>query len=815
MLTTIFSLLLLQTASPPGTLILAEDAKTPYVIYVGAGASLPEKHAAEELSAFLSRISGAVFPVRQVDSGSPPTRNAILVGPDLAAAGGIDPAKENLGAEGYVILARDRMLLIAGGRPRGTLYGVYDFLHYLLGVRWLAPDCTVIPKRDRLVLKSFRRRYVPPLEYRATDYPNSRDADWAARNHLNGTQTCCDAERGGKIKYSHFVHTFNSILNPEKYFKSHPEYFSEINGKRVGGRTQLCLTNPEVLKIAISTVKRWIKEAPDASIFSVSQNDWHNYCTCKNCRAAAKEEGSQSGPLLRFVNAIAAAIAKEHPNAVIDTLAYQYTRKPPRITKPLPNVIVRLCSIECCFSHPLESDPYNAPFRSDTERWGKVCRRLYVWDYVIDYSHSIQPFPNLYVIKPNIRFFIRNGVRGVYEEANYFSRGGEFAELRSYLMARTLWDPDYDTDKAIDEFLAGFYGEAAAPIRAYIDLLHKRAETPDRHCTIWTPPTHPLYGDEFIPRAVALFNEAERRAVKDSGKLFRVKTARLPVTYLRLARAADSRFRKEDPAFDPSVDYRKLLDRFLTVASRAGVTRVCESGRGVLSTWEKSIKPRLPAPVPFRVLLVTGHDYPGHKWKETAPLLKKILETSGRLKVTITENPDSLAAEDLSGWDVVLLHFADWGSWSASPEAGKRLADFVERGGGLAAIHFACGAFQKWPGFVKLLGRVYDRKRTHDPYRRFTVKVEDHRHPITAGLEDFPTTDELYFCLTGETKIKVLCTAHSHVTGKDELMAHVLRYGKGRVFFTPLGHDLRSLSAPGFGKLLTRACIWTAGGIVE
>ena len=133
----------------------------------------------------------------------------------------------------------------------------------------------------------------------------------------------------------------------------------------------------------------------------------------------------------------------------------------------------------------------------------------------------------------------------------------------------------------------------------------------------------------------------------------------------------------------------------------------------------------------------------------------------------------------------------------------------------LAAIHFACGAFRKWPGFVKLLGRIYDPKKAHDPYRRFTVKIKDRSHPITAGLDEFATTDELYFCLKGKTKIKTLCTAHSQVTGKDELMAYVLEYGKGRVFFTPLGHDTRSMSAPGFGKLLTRACLWVAGGIPD
>jgi hypothetical protein len=121
----------------------------------------------------------------------------------------------------------------------------------------------------------------------------------------------------------------------------------------------------------------------------------------------------------------------------------------------------RLCSIECCFAHPLESDGLNASFREDLEGWAKICNRLWVWDYVINYAHCIMPFPNLWVLRPNIAFYIRNHVTGIYEEANYFSRGGELAELRTYIIAKTLWDPEYDTEKAIAEFLAGYYGPAA------------------------------------------------------------------------------------------------------------------------------------------------------------------------------------------------------------------------------------------------------------------------------------------------------------------------------------------------------------------
>ena len=133
--------------------------------------------------------------------------------------------------------------------------------------------------------------------------------------------------------------------------------------------------------MAIEQVRQWIKDAPEATFFSVSQNDWGNYCQCPNCTALAEHEGSQSGPLIEFVNAIADALKDDYPNVTIDTLAYQYTRKPPKYTRPRPNVCVRLCSIECCFAHPLESDPFNATFVADIRDWAKICNRLYIWDY--------------------------------------------------------------------------------------------------------------------------------------------------------------------------------------------------------------------------------------------------------------------------------------------------------------------------------------------------------------------------------------------------------------------------------------------------
>ena len=152
-----------------------------------------------------------------------------------------------------------------------------------------------------------------------------------------------------------------------------------------------------------------------------------------------------------------------------------------------------------------------------------------------------------------------------------------------------------------------------------------------------------------------------------------------------------------------------------------------------------------------KVVIVTGIDYPGHKWKETAPVLAAELRKDPRLKVDVVETPEFLASEKLADYDVAVLHFMNWETPDPGEKARQNLVDFTKKGGGLVAVHFACGAFQGWPEFEKLVGRVYDpNMRPHDPHGAFEVRITDANHPIMQGLKAFETTDELYTCLAGQ-----------------------------------------------------------------
>jgi len=214
-----------------------------------------------------------------------------------------------------------------------------------------------------------------------------------------------------------------------------------------------------------------------------------------------------------------------------------------------------------------------------------------------------------------------------------------------------------------------------------------------------------------------------------------------------------------------------------------------------------------------RVLIVTGEDYPGHKWKLTTPVLKDQIAKDARLAVDVSEDLNTLRSPELHGYDAVVLHFKNYDPEVPGRAGFDNLAKFVERGGGVVLVHFACGAFQEFKDdFAKLAGRAWNPKmRGHDPRGEFQVNIVDADHPITRGMESFKTDDELYTCLDGDTPIKVLAQSQSTVDRKQYAMAFVLQYGEGRVFHCPLGHDVKAFSFPAVGELFRRGTAWVAG----
>lgn len=413
-------------------------------------------------------------------------------------------------------------ITIESSEACGIIYGSYAFLE-ALGFRFLAPDCEVVPPQLPALPNGITEER-PAFRSRELFWREAMDGAFAVRLRLNSTRSSITPRQGGKMMFYNFSHSFNALVPVEKWFSTHPEYFSMINGQRISEKTQLCLSNPDVLKLCIEGVKQWARDNPACNIFSVSMNDWYNACECPACRAVDEQEESQAGSVIRFVNKVAEEVEKEFPKAQIHTFAYLYCRKPPKLTKPRHNVIVRLCSIECCFSHPIREcnrerggiDVQNgsainfsdAPvtesrFIRDLKAWSGICENLFIWDYTTNYANYLLPFPNLNVLQENLRLFRDYGVKGVFEQGNFaHGRTSALAQLKIYLLSKLLWNPDDDAAGLTEEFIRGYYGSAAQPMLEYVRLWQNAAG--EHHVGIYDMPDSPWLNDKLLARASGL-----------------------------------------------------------------------------------------------------------------------------------------------------------------------------------------------------------------------------------------------------------------------------------------------------------------------
>jgi len=215
---------------------------------------------------------------------------------------------------------------------------------------------------------------------------------------------------------------------------------------------------------------------------------------------------------------------------------------------------------------------------------------------------------------------------------------------------------------------------------------------------------------------------------------------------------------------------------------------------------------------PIRVLIVTGVDYPGHPWRELALQLRKALGASDKIDVRLADDVEVLGTDLIFDYDVLMLNFKNYDPLKREKVAQVNLLRFIREGGGLMFFHFTCGAFENWPEFGQIAGRVWNPElRAHDPHGQFTVQITKKEHPIMQGLSDFQILDELYTCTDAKREVEVLAEAKSVVDGKMYPMAFVFEEGRGRGFHTLLGHDERSFHSPELTKMLQNAAIWCAG----
>lgn len=557
---------------------LAKNGKSDYEIVFAEN----QRKSAEKLQSYLKKISGAKLDFVEEDfqtSG----KKKIYIG---------NFGEEPLQPHQVKIQTKDDHLFISGGSDSAINNAVYEFLQEFLNCKWYAPGVEEIPSLTKLSLAPIDYDYTPQITTRTV---HSR---LFYQNHEFADQMKVTYEAFPTYVPSARVHTFHKFMPEEIFYEAHPEYYALRGDKRLP--TQLCLTNENVLEIVKDSVASLFMQNPDASVISVSQDDNQQYCQCDNCSAIDEAEGSPAGTMIHFVNRVAEAF----PEKTISTLAYQHTRKPPKIS-PVENVLITLCSIECDRSAPIAEKCTD--FASDLEGWGKLTDNIRIWDYTTQFTNFLAPFPNIRTLQPNIQLFRDNNAKWIFEQ--HSNNPSELFELRSYITAKLLWNPNLNFDALLTEFTNGYYQEGGPYIKQYVDLIHsKLEEDQDFFLFLYGDPSEAF--DSYLNPALlneyaTLFDAAEDAVANKLQVLERVKMARLGIDYAILEA---SRKNLTDvytltvtdangmESINPQVAMR--LDNFINTAKKNDITlmnemgfTVGEYGANYLSALETAKKP--------------------------------------------------------------------------------------------------------------------------------------------------------------------------------------------------------------------------------
>lgn len=543
---------------------LTLDGKPVSCIIRSDGSDSLTQQASAELQKYIRAISGATVDIKS-RKGKGQTL-PVYIGKSFLGKIYRDMLESEPMEDAFIIVSNKNGVWLAGKKSLGDLYAVYTLLEEHLGcIRFTASE-EYVPETKTILIPAIEKVFSPAFPFRIPAFIGRWDENFS---HWHKISNFSD--------WGMFVHTFQKLVPPEKYFADHPEYFAMVGGRRLQDG-QLCLGNPDLRKLLKDNLAAAIATNPGATVWSVSQNDCYNYCECDLCRKMYDAYGSYSGAYIDMANELAAAF----PEKQISTLAYQFTRQAPVGIKPLPNVNVMFCSIECNRSMPLEDDPRSAGFVKDMMDWAALTDNIFVWDYVVQFSNYLTPFPNFHVLQPNIRFFRDNGGRMMFQQGSGHS-WSDLSDLKQYLIAKLLWNPELNVDSCVRRYISAYYEQAAPFIQQYFDAVQQALEK------VKNTQNLDIYGfpvfykkAHLTPELMLLYenlmNQAED-AVRDHPVLReRVMRVRLPVDFALLDLAINTHSPLMPWVVDEKLNQDMLLrlDQFVERCRLTGVTTINE-----------------------------------------------------------------------------------------------------------------------------------------------------------------------------------------------------------------------------------------------
>ncbi|TPG43879.1 DUF4838 domain-containing protein [Flavobacterium pectinovorum] len=423
---------------------------------------------------------------------------------------------ENLKANEFIIKSDTKSIYLIAPNQKYLRYAVYSLLEIWEFRKFTAAE-TYIPNITQVTFaKNTKKLEQPSFDYRALFYPDCYDEDFRDWHKLDWQVD----------DFGIWGHSFTVLIPAKEYFKSNPKLFALYEGERNG--ESLCMTNDTVVDLVEKKMAKIIAETPNVQFYSVSQNDDVVYCECTECRKINQKYGGPQGSLYYFLN----KIASHFPKTKITTLAYLHTLKPPVNIKIEPNIYTIFCPIELNRGKAITAQ--NSPtFVKTLENWSTASPHLFLWDYTVQFSNYMSPFPNLEPFQSNYKFFKKNKVKGMFAQG-YADVPGDFSELRQYLLAKLMWNTDIDLEATTADFLRGFYGKAAPFIEKYLNLLANYQNKSNSNLDIYDGPVqarNTFLTPEAMDQYDKLLEQASSAVEADSVLNLRIQKLRLALEF--------------------------------------------------------------------------------------------------------------------------------------------------------------------------------------------------------------------------------------------------------------------------------------------
>ncbi len=584
------------------TIDLVKGNTSAYSIVLSSDATKAEKKAAELLQSCIQKTTNAHLPIL---TESPDVQEAIYIGNTDRFA-----APKTLKDESYILKAEKQDIIICGRNGGGVIYGVCAFLEKYVDCRKLdAGPVFIQPKSDIIVPLPLNEVSEPLVVYREAYFPPSKTTEYLQWHGLHQYEDL----------WGIWGHSFERLVPSSNYFKDHPEYFALVGGQRQP--SQLCLSNEQVFKIAVAKLKETMARRPDALYWSIAPNDQFGYCHCQYCSEVDKEEGSPSGSLIRFVN----RIAQTFPDKNFTTLAYTYTLKPPVKTKPAANVYIFVSNIDAYRNQPLEKEPSAAAFVKNLKQWAAITKNIFVWDYATQFTNYLAPFPDIHTLQDNFRLYKANNVKGIFAQGSGETYS-DFAELRSYIYAKLLWNVNTNVEAETASFIKDYYGPAAPFVSNYLSTITKELLKSKRRLDIYGTPINEwdaYLSPQLLISYQSLLKQAEQSTKAASVYRERVKRLQLSLEYVVLQQARfygteqGGIYTLSGDSYIVNKTWPDRVKTFAENAKNAGVIELSEDGlspEAYQQEWQKIFNTPKPKNKAFRakVKLLTPYspDYP-------------------------------------------------------------------------------------------------------------------------------------------------------------------------------------------------------------